>query len=467
MRLVLEQERATAEVARLDAARTAPAPSSGERPRSASGAWTGVAGVIAALGSAYLLRDWTQSGVIKTLALLFATAAVMVVVDLLVYRVQRNAGREMTRQAQRRLDWLRVAQKLVAFWLTMGIIAALYALIPEYKNAFYAPFKAAALLLLPAILVLSPFYIAYVDRRQDDPVDAYAQLGMLLGGNRPADWGPLQLHARGWLVKAFFIPLMFVYVHNDLALLWSSQPLMLDFQRIFSRLYDLMFLLDVLLATVAYTLTLRVLDNHLRSVEPTIGGWVICVICYRPLSDAQAPYIQYELDKLYWGDLFAPYPLLYMLWGSGILLLVFIYVWSTAAFGLRFSNLTHRGIITHGPYRWSKHPAYLAKNLSWWMISVPFVAGSGWLIAIESCLMLGAVNLIYYLRAKSEERHLAADPAYRNYQDYIARHGLFARWSGGSRSFSKRPVLRTSLGVQPKRWRNNRLKCEMSEKPQS
>jgi protein-S-isoprenylcysteine O-methyltransferase Ste14 len=304
-------------------------------------------------------------------------------------------------------------------------------LIPEYSNPFYAPFKDAALLLLPGLLVMSPFYIAYVDRRQNDPCDAYAQLAMLLGGNRPANWGLLQTHARGWLVKAFFTPLMFVYVHNDLAAMWSSRFItQLDFQHIFPRLYDLFFLLDVLLATIAYTLTLRILDNHVRSVEPTIGGWIICVICYRPLTDMQAPYIQYELDNVYWGSVFAPHPLLYVLWGSAILLLVFIYVWSTAAFGLRFSNLTHRGIITNGPYRWVKHPAYLAKNLSWWMISVPFVAGGGWLVAIQSCLMLGAVNLIYYLRAKTEERHLAADPVYRDYQDYIARHGLFARLFG-------------------------------------
>jgi protein-S-isoprenylcysteine O-methyltransferase Ste14 len=224
---------------------------------------------------------------------------------------------------------------------------------------------------------------------------------------------------------------MFVYLRNDLAAMWSAQSITpLDFRHVYERLYDLFFMLDVLLAAVAYTLTLRVLDNHLRSVEPTIGGWVICVICYKPLVDAQAPYIQYELDKVYWGDVFSPYPLLYVLWGSVILFLVFIYAWSTAAFGLRFSNLTHRGIITHGPYRWVKHPAYLAKNLSWWMISVPFIAGAGWLTAVQSCIMLGAVNLIYYLRAKTEERHLAADPTYRDYQDYIATQGLFARVFG-------------------------------------
>ncbi|HVY98413.1 MAG TPA: isoprenylcysteine carboxylmethyltransferase family protein [Dongiaceae bacterium] len=433
MRLVVEQDNAAPAGPAVapdaaGAARNSPAPCA--RPRSASGAWTGAAGVVAALGSAFLLRDWAQAGTIKTLAVLLITAGAMIGVDLLVYRVHRNAGREMTRQPKRGLDLLRVGQKLVGFWLTIGIIAALYALIPEYQDAFYAPFKDAARMLLPALLVASPFYIAYVDRRQDDPADAYAQIAELLGGRRPADWGPLRTHARGWLVKAFFTPLMFVYANNDLAALWSSQTTLLDFRHVYERLYDLFFMLDVLLAVVTYTLTLRILDNHVRSVEPTIGGWIICVICYRPLVDAQAPYIRYELDDVYWGNVFSPHPLLYVLWGSAILFLIAVYVWSTAAFGLRFSNLTHRGIITHGPYRWVKHPAYLAKNLSWWMISVPFVAGAGWEIAMQSCLMLGAANLIYYLRAKTEERHLAADPVYRDYQDYIARHGLFARLFG-------------------------------------
>ena len=88
---------------------------------------------------------------------------------------------------------------------------------------------------------------------------------------------------------------------------------------------------------------------------------------------------------------------------------------------------TNRGIITNGPYRWVKHPAYLSKNLSWWLISLPFIPGAGWLVALQSCVLLGGVNAIYWLRAKTEERHLGADPTYRDYQAYIARHGLWAR----------------------------------------
>jgi len=112
-----------------------------------------------------------------------------------------------------------------------------------------------------------------------------------------------------------------------------------------------------------------------------------------------------------------------------IIALLAVYSWSTVVFGLRFSNLTHRGIITNGPYRWSKHPAYIAKNLSWWLISVPFIAGAGWMQAVQSCLLLTGVNLIYFLRAKTEERHLGSDPVYRDYVRFIDRYGLFASLS--------------------------------------
>ena len=38
-------------------------------------------------------------------------------------------------------------------------------------------------------------------------------------------------------------------------------------------------------------------------------------------------------------------------------------------FSFRFSNLTHRGIITSGPYRFTKHPSYVSKNIAWSFVS--------------------------------------------------------------------------------------------------
>ena len=80
--------------------------------------------------------------------------------------------------------------------------------------------------MLPALVVAAPLYILHVDRRQHEPVDAYAQLGaLLLAGRRPPDPAPLYLHARGWVVKGFFLPLMFVYVNNDLGAMWAAPVL--------------------------------------------------------------------------------------------------------------------------------------------------------------------------------------------------------------------------------------------------
>ena len=98
-----------------------------------------------------------------------------------------------------------------------------------------------------------------------------------------------------------------------------------------------------------------------------------------------------------------------------------------ASFGGRFSNLTHRGIITNGPYRYTKHPAYLAKNLSWWLLAMPFMVSDGVGAALSRCALLLCLNALYYLRAKTEERHLALDPVYVAYAAWIDEHGLL-RW---------------------------------------
>ena len=112
---------------------------------------------------------------------------------------------------------------------------------------------------------------------------------------------------------------------------------------------------------------------------------------------------------------------------AAIVALAAVYAWATVVFGLRFSNLTHRGIITTGPYRFVRHPAYLSKNLLWWMTYLPFLSAEGGSAAVQNCILLLAVNAIYYARAKTEERHLLADPAYQAYCAWTAEHGLVAR----------------------------------------
>ena len=85
------------------------------------------------------------------------------------------------------------------------------------------------------------------------------------------------------------------------------------------------------------------------------------------------------------------------MWGGLLVILTGIYAAATVAFGLRFSNLTHRGILTHGPYRWSKHPAYLAKNAYWWLASMPFMVTSGSIVdLVRNTALMAVVSGVYY-----------------------------------------------------------------------
>ena len=118
-----------------------------------------------------------------------------------------------------------------------------------------------------------------------------------------------------------------------------------------------------------------------------------------------------------------------LLWGWAALLvfLTFCYAWATVAFGVRFSNLTYRGVLTNGPYRFTRHPAYLAKNAFWWCASLPFLVNNGSAVdAVRNTFFLGCVSAIYYWRARTEERHLLAeDQKYRDYHAWMNRNGAF------------------------------------------
>jgi protein-S-isoprenylcysteine O-methyltransferase Ste14 len=135
------------------------------------------------------------------------------------------------------------------------------------------------------------------------------------------------------------------------------------------------------------------------------------------------PYVEKDHG---WGYWFGSATGLGSVWAALILAVLAAHVWGTVIFGIRFSNLTNRGIITNGPYRWSKHPAYITKMIMYAMIWFPFVNAASWHGAMRNSLAFGCLCTIYYLRAKAEEGYLMEDPDYRSYANYISRYGLIA-----------------------------------------
>jgi protein-S-isoprenylcysteine O-methyltransferase Ste14 len=401
-------------------------------PRSATRFSVGLLGMLAGLLTLWLVRDSTAlDGATRSTVACLAIIATVGAYELLVARVYLRPSAGLTRRALRSLSIARVAMRLASLACIYAGIGALYWLLPEYHGSFYHPFWSLIGTLAPYVAVAAPFYFAWMDTHQRETDDAYLLLArLLLRGERPSNWRPLREMLAGWMVKAFFLPLMTVYLSTNAAQLNASLSAALNAPfslATFRFMYDLSFAMDLMFGTVGYLCTLRILDSHVRSAEPTTLGWLVALICYQPFwSLISSQYIRYE-GSMFWDNWLISMPVLRIVWGSVIVALLLCYACATMSFGLRFSNLTNRGIITSGPYRLTKHPAYIAKNLSYWMVSVPFIEPLGWQVALMHCAALVAVNLLYFVRAKTEEKHLMNDPDYRAYAEWIARNGLFAK----------------------------------------
>jgi protein-S-isoprenylcysteine O-methyltransferase Ste14 len=403
---------------------------SARAPRTAARFSVNVTGLLMGLVTIWLTRNASYDGAIRGGLAALATFITIGGFELLFADVKRNASAGIADTGMRALSFARVGIRLFALGAVLAAIGAIYWCFSEYHGAFYDPFWTGLRAFGPWMLALAPFYFLWMDTHQREVDDAYLQLGrLILFHERPAAWSSLREMIAGWVVKAYFLPLMAVYMSGQvIGLTHLYEGLNTQSMTLFTFFYNLSFTVDLLFAIVGYSCTLRLFDSHVRTVEPTAFGWVIALMCYQPFfSIFDSGYLHYQ-GSLFWDTAFAGSPIFQAAWGIVILFLCITYALSTCAFGLRFSNLTNRGIITSGPYRWTKHPAYITKCLSFWMISVPFIEPLGWQHALRNCCALALINVIYYLRAKTEERHLMAKaPEYRAYAEWIAEHGLIAR----------------------------------------
>jgi protein-S-isoprenylcysteine O-methyltransferase Ste14 len=422
--------------------------------------WTGMAGFVLALA----LQRWLRLAPDDALLLVILLTA-----SPPLFFEGRRALRDKRFRPFDRSHLRRLGFKLAGLALTWAIIAAVYWIVPFYAEGpglfmLHMLEKPAVWMALP---VLVPLYLSLEDRTSPEPEDTLYRLGRLAALETRASRAELTEYAMGWAVKAFFLPLMLGWCVDDIRWWTGSVPAGADFFNVYELLYGLMFFIDLTFSSVGYIFALKLFGTHIRGTQPRLLGWLAALACYPPFwPELSNTIFKYNPDGRTWGDFFGGVPVVSHLWALTILCLVAVYAISTVQFGVRFSNLTNRGILTNGPYRWLKHPAYVTKNISWWMLAVPFMPHAGYLESIRSCILILAVNGIYYLRAKTEEQHLSEDPAYREYAAFMARHGLGAilrrRVRAAYSSFSNvviaaftEPEAR-NLSGQPKRRQNIR-----------
>lgn len=320
--------------------------------------------------------------------------------------------------------------KIAGLWATWGAIAAIYTICRWYwVGAYTFSMNMFELAAIPLVLLSVP-YMVWIDKYLVNPRDGAWHLGAFLSGHDGWDKEEIFHHLRAWAVKGFFLAFMISIVPSGFGLVVRMEvaEIMLNPVAIASSLIIIMFLMDVQFATVGYMLTMKPIDAHIRTANPYLAGWVAALICYPPLILMDGGPLTYQVNTKDWAFWFADNQYLLILWGAWLVVLTAIYAWATVAFGLRFSNLTHRGILTNGPYRFTKHPAYLSKNTYWWFCYMPFLVTSDSIYdAIRNTVMLALVSAIYYWRAKTEEKHLMADPIYRDYARWMDENAFIPR----------------------------------------
>lgn len=312
----------------------------------------------------------------------------------------------------------------------MGVRVCLTALLvlPAFMSELFSTYSTSSfvfdfLFLYPILMMLAPRYVRWAEARRPHPNDDYFQLGAALAKKSSWDARGHRSFVLMWGVKLLFIPLMYsMLIGAAEALLvyeWAWNPVALV-----AGVFLFGLSVDLIIATGGYVFASRLLNTEVVSTDSTVLGWAVCIICYPPLLDLMRA-LSRQTDEIVWSDHFLTDTYLYWIWAC-LIALSWIGYWSaTVSFGFRFSNLSWRGLVDTGLYRYVKHPAYLSKNLYWWLHTVPFVAAEG-IGVLQNVLGLAFVSGIYYLRAKTEERHLMRFPEYVAYAERLSRTGLFS-----------------------------------------
>nr|WP_295667537.1 isoprenylcysteine carboxylmethyltransferase family protein [Sphingomonas sp.] len=416
------------------------------RPKSAVSTGCGLVGLAGLLCWVAAARWFHMDGPYAALVNVASCGVPMMAWAVLVDKVHRNPSTgfdwEFGRPWRETIDVS--LTKLAGLWATWAAIGLIYATGRFYWEGNFQFSMWCFEAIAPVLFAVSVPYILWLDRHAIEPKDGCWAFGAWLTGlSDPIDPQAIHNHLRSWGVKAFFTAFMLAIVPPGFGefIRGDASRVLSDPVALANWLITFMFVIDVAFATAGYILALKPLDSHIRSATPYAAGWMAALICYPPfiLMGPGGPF-DYHPGTSEWSHWFAGHPLILSMFGAVLVGLTAIYAWATMAFGFRFSNLTNRGILTHGPYAFSKHPAYLSKNLFWMISTIPFLTTGSLADAARATILMGLVAGIYYWRARTEEMHLGLDPAYRDYSAWMARNGLVPRFFGWV--MGKTPVAR-------------------------
>lgn len=339
----------------------------------------------------------------------------------------------------------RTLTKFSGVLLGISFIFFLVWLLPAYDSATNLPRLYEALFptlafIIPASLVLI-FATEYILGEKRDGTYQFGLLARLKV--RDINWTIFFDGVREWLLRCFFLLI------NFYALVWYIAYLRTnglpnisgDFVTFITRLDLAIFGMIVASILPGYIFASRLIGTELKKVDRTWFGWAINLSCYPPINAALfGAWIRYipapETASVYagtpaWAFHTAGSPAFLLIIATLIIIFAIIHLWGEAIVGIRAANMSMRGIVTTGPFAFTRHPIYVSKCFQWACLYFPVLNAVGIVNPIQSGILFLLVCAIYAGRALGEERLLATDPNYVKYALFMDKESVFAfvgRW---------------------------------------
>lgn len=222
------------------------------------------------------------------------------------------------------------------------------------------------------------------------------------------------------LMRMYFLPIMLLQLtvyfpyalnlHNDA---FSGQNLLATLYWITAMLW----LLDMTNAALAYLVESRWLENRSRSIDMSITGWAVCLICYEPFSNvtgAVFPFAPFLAN----GDVSALLvPSVDFLVAIKVveILVLGLHIYVDVSLGTSVANITLKQLQTRGAYGIIRHPGTSTKLLFWFVVA----CGYSQFWSVKFLFGFCAWAALYIARALTEERHLSQYAEYRDYQQKV------------------------------------------------
>lgn len=407
---------------------------------------TWVLGIFGILTAWEIARHLVLNDVDTVLLVLLLPAMTMALYELSALKVHRrpSTGLDFSLPLN---GWNigRCTFKLLAHWCCWSAIALYYWCSKENQEMARADVVFAAILrLLPILVILSPIYIILTDRYQTTPLDEAWQFGRWITKRPGASLteGAKQF-ALSYALRAFFLPWALAAIPG---LMHASEMSLLDVvhltpRSILAYLIAKALVVETIFVAIGYSLALRVLDTHYKATFSHVGAWIVTLICYYPFSNSAITWFNHYEPAKDWTSLIPKGSALDFMWCVLIASALGTNLVANISFGLRFSNLSRRGLNTAGLYRYFAHPSYFAKVINWWLIYLPFVPSNGVAEAVRSLILMCAITLIYYLRGRAEQNELSDDPQYLEHLARIRATGAWAQIKNLTRFASRRSTI--------------------------